>query len=124
LDRPLPLRGVWCATLTPLDVHGDLDATRLANHVRRLLDEGVDGVVPFGTTGEGPSFSVAERIAGLEGLLAAGIPPAKIVAATGCPALPDSVALTRHAVNVGCAGALVLPPFFFKDVTDEGVYAS
>jgi 4-hydroxy-tetrahydrodipicolinate synthase len=118
------MRGVWCATLTPLDAHGDVDAARFAEHVSRLLVQGVDGVVPFGTTGEGSSFSVAERTAGLEALLNAGIPPSRIVVATGCAALPDTIALTRHARALDCAGVLVLPPFFFKDATDDGVYAS
>jgi 4-hydroxy-tetrahydrodipicolinate synthase len=124
MNPPLPVRGVWCAVLTPLDAQGSVDSARLVDHVRRLCDEGIDGVVPFGTTGEGQSFDVAERMAGLEALVAAGIPPARIVAGTGCAALPDTIALTRHAMAVGCAGALVLPPFFFKDVTDEGLYAS
>jgi 4-hydroxy-tetrahydrodipicolinate synthase len=115
---------VWCATLTPLDAHGNVDAARFVGHVRRLLAEGIDGVVPFGTTGEGPSFGVVERAAGLDALLAAGIPATRIIAATGCAAASDAIALTRHAVAAGCAGALVAPPFFFKEIGDDGVYAS
>ena len=65
------VRGLWCANLTPLDRNGRLDGARMAAHIRILLGQGVDGVAPFGTTGEGPSFSVAERRAGLDGLLAA-----------------------------------------------------
>lgn len=118
------VRGVWCALLTPLDRSGSVASARMVAHARRLLDEGVDGVAPFGTTGEGQSFSVAERIDGLDALLAGGIPPSKILAATACAALPDTVALTRHAVAAGCIGALVLPPFFFKGIDDEGLYAS
>jgi 4-hydroxy-tetrahydrodipicolinate synthase len=121
---PTVVRGVWCATLTPLDRSGAVDHARLADHALRLLDEGVDGIAPFGTTGEGPSFGVDERRAGLEALVDAGIAPARILAATACAALPETVALTRHAVALGCAGALVLPPFFWKDVSDEGVYAN
>lgn len=101
-----------------------LDAARLAAHAQHLFAAGVDGIAPFGTTGEGQSFSVAERRAGLDALLAAGIAPKRILAATGCAALPDAIELTRHAISDGCAGALVLPPFFFKDVSDEGVYAA
>jgi 4-hydroxy-tetrahydrodipicolinate synthase len=119
-----PLRGVWCATLTPLGADGRPDHARLVTHVRRLFAAGVDGIAPFGTTGEGQSFSVAERRDGLEALLAAGIDPARIVPGTGCAALPDTIELTRHAVAAGCAGALVLPPFFFKDVSVAGVYES
>ena len=119
-----PLQGLWCATLSPLDAAGALDSARLATHARRLFAAGVDGIAPFGTTGEGQSFSVGERRAGLDALVAAGIEPQRILAATGCAALPDAIELTRHAVSVGCAGALVLPPFFFKDVTDDGIYAA
>jgi 4-hydroxy-tetrahydrodipicolinate synthase len=119
-----PLQGLWCATLSPLDSRGALDAVRLAAHAQRLFAAGVDGIAPFGTTGEGQSFSVDERRTGLDAILAAGIPSMRIVAATGCAALPDAIELTRHAVSVGCVGALVLPPFFFKDVTDEGLYAA
>ena len=118
------IRGVWCATLTPLDASGGPDVRMLASHVQRLFAAGVDGIAPFGTTGEGQSFSVAQRRGGLDGLLAAGIPPGRIVAGTGCAALADAIELTRHAVNAGCAGALVLPPFFFKGPSDEGIYAS
>jgi 4-hydroxy-tetrahydrodipicolinate synthase len=101
-----------------------LDGARFTAHVRRLLGAGIDGVAPFGTTGEGQSFTIAERSAGLEILLAAGIDAARILPATGCAAVPDTVALTRHAVAAGCAGALVLPPFFFKNITAEGLYAT
>ena len=118
------LQGLWCATLSPLDSRGAFDAARLATHAQRLFASGVDGIAPFGTTGEGQSFSVAERRAGLDALLSAGIAPKRMLAATGCAALPDAIELTRHALSAGCAGALVLPPFFFKDVTDEGIFAA
>jgi len=118
------IRGVWCATLTPFDDRGRPDYARLATHVRRLLKNGIDGIALFGTTGEGQSLALAERRAGLEALLAAGIPAARVVAGTGCAALPETIELTRHAVQAGCAGTLVLPPFFFKGVSDEGVYAN
>ena len=117
-----PVRGLWCATLTPLDATGAIDPVKMAAHVRDLFAQGVDGVAPFGTTGEGQSFSVAERSAGLDALLAAGIPAARIVPGTGCAALADTVALTRHALRAGCPQCLVLPPFFFKDLSDEAVY--
>ena len=118
------IRGVWCATLTPLDASGAPDARVLAAHVERLFAAGVDGIALFGTTGEGQSFSVAQRRRGLDALLAAGIPPQRVVAGTGCAAIADTIELTRHAVGAGCAGALVLPPFFFKGLSEEGIYAS
>jgi len=125
LANPLrPVQGVWCAVLTPFDSAGLPDSARLARHVRRILAAGVDGIALFGTTGEGQSLSLKERREGLDALLAAGIAPSRIVAATGCASLPETIALTRHAVQANCAGALVLPPFFFKAVADEGVFAS
>ncbi len=129
MDAPLasslrPLHGVWCAVLTPFDDAGLPDFARLAQHVRRILAAGIDGIALFGTTGEGQSLSLKERRAGLDALLAAGISPRRIMAATGCASLPETIKLTRHAVQSNCAGALVLPPFFFKAVSDEGVFAS
>ena len=118
-----PVRGLWCATLTPLDRDGGVDHARFAAHARALLAQGIDGIAPFGTTGEGQSFSVAERQAGLEALLAAGIPAARLVSATGCAALTETIALTRHGVRAGCAACLVLPPFFFRDASDDGLFA-
>ena len=122
MNTTAPVRGLWCATLTPLDASGGVDHGLLVAHARSLLAQGVDGVAPFGTTGEGQSFSMAERIAGIEALLAAGIGPERVVAATGCAALPETVALTRHGARAGCAACLVLPPFFWKDATDDGLF--
>jgi 4-hydroxy-tetrahydrodipicolinate synthase len=121
---PDRVRGVWCATLTPLDRAGAPDHPRLSAHIARLIGAGVDGVALFGTTGEGQSFSTSERRAGLDAVLASGVPAERIIAGTGCAALTETIELTRHAVAAGCAGALVLPPFFFKGVSDEGLYAS
>lgn len=118
------LRGVWCATLTPIDASGAIDAGRFREHMQALLASGVDGVAPFGTTGEGQSFTVDERRAGLEALIAAGVDPRQIAPATGCAALGEAIALTRHAIEAGCRAVLVLPPFFFKGIGDDGVVAS
>jgi len=117
------IRGVWCATLTPLDAKGDLAARTLAAHAQRMFAAGVDGIALFGTTGEGQSFSVAQRRAGLDALLAAGVPAKRVVVGTGCAALADAIELTRHAVATGCVGQLVLPPFFFTGLGDEGIYS-
>jgi 4-hydroxy-tetrahydrodipicolinate synthase len=103
-----PIRGLWCASLTPLGADGGVDCARLVAHVHRLAAQGVDGIVLFGTTGEGASFSVAERTGGLDALLAADFPPHRVVAATGCAALADTVALTRHALHSGCPRCLVI----------------
>lgn len=117
------IEGLWCATLTPLTSGGAIDHKRFATHVNHLFAQGVAGVAPFGTTGEGQSFSVAERRNGLEGLLAGGVAPARIVAGTGCASLTETIELTRHAVGAGCKACLVLPPFFWKQPDDEGLYA-
>ncbi len=117
------IRGLWCATLTPVTHDGAIDTARFVAHARWLFAQGVDGIAPFGTTGESASFAVAERRAGLEALLAAGIPGSRVVAGTGCASLPETVELTRHAVAAGCTACLVLPPFFWKDVCDDGVFA-
>lgn len=124
MSLPSPLRGVHAAVLSPLAADGTVDVAMLATHCRWLLASGCDGVTPFGTTGEGPSFPVAERKRALEALLAAGVPSARVSVGTGCAAIADTIELTRHAAGLGCAGALVLPPFFFKDIGDEGVHAS
>ena len=117
------VRGLWCALLTPLDGYGRIDPIRMSAHAQALLAQDVDGVAPFGTTGEGPSFSVAERRAGLEALLGAGIAPARLLAATGCAAATDTVELTRHALDSGVRCCLVVPPFYFKDVDDDALFA-
>src|SRR5258707_14859303 len=88
------VRGVWCATLTPLGADGRPDHARLAAHVRRIFAAGVDGVALFGTTGEGQSFSAGERPAGLEALLAGGIAPQRVLVGTGCAAAPETIQLT------------------------------
>ncbi|NJD05778.1 MAG: dihydrodipicolinate synthase family protein [Methylococcaceae bacterium] len=117
-----PLRGLWCATLTPLNRAGGIDFARFAGHARNLLARGVDGIVPFGTSGEGPSFSVAERNAALDSLLAAGVAPERMAPAIGCTALSDTVALAGHALRSGCPRCLVVPPLFWKDVSEEAVF--
>jgi 4-hydroxy-tetrahydrodipicolinate synthase len=118
---PIPYRGIWPALLTPLTATLDIDIPAFARHALQLLDAGCAGVTPFGTTGEGPSFSVAERRAAIDGLIGAGVPANRILVSTSCAALPDAVELTRHAVAAGTFGCLLLPPFFLKGVPDQGV---
>jgi 4-hydroxy-tetrahydrodipicolinate synthase len=115
------IRGLWVAMATPLDAVGAVDHAALAGHALWLIDQGCDGLVPFGTTGEGPSFAAAERLAATEALLKAGIPASQIALGTGCPAIPDTVALTRDMMALGLTHALILPPYFFRDAPAEGV---
>lgn len=117
-----PLRGLWCATLTPLFTTGAIHHALLVEHITELLAEGVDGIVLFGTTGEGPSFSASERRSGLEAVLTGGIDTARLAVAAGCAALPDTESLVRHAVQSGCPRCLILPPFFWKGLSDEAVF--
>jgi 4-hydroxy-tetrahydrodipicolinate synthase len=115
------LQGIWPAMLTPLDAALNIDHPRFVAHARALLAAGCGGVTPFGTTGEGPSFSVDERRAAVDALVAGGVPGEKILVGTSCAALTDTLALTKHALSVGAWGCLMLPPFFLKGVSDEGI---
>jgi 4-hydroxy-tetrahydrodipicolinate synthase len=117
----VPYTGIWPALLTPLDERLNIDIPAFAAHSRALIESGCTGVTPFGTTGEGPSFTVAERRAAIDGLIAGGVPAERILVSTSCAALPDAIELTRHAVEVGAQGCLLLPPFFLKGVPDQGV---
>jgi 4-hydroxy-tetrahydrodipicolinate synthase len=118
---PRAFQGIWPALLTPLKPDLSIDHARLAAHCKTLLARGCPGVTAFGTTGEGPSFSMAERKQAIEQLIANGIPAAQIMVSTSCAALPETLELTRHAVNAGVHGCLMLPPFFLKGVSDQGV---
>lgn len=113
------LSGVWAASLTPLNSELGPDVARLLDHVEGLFASGCDGIVLFGTTGEATSFSVAERIDVLDALMAAGIDPARVIAGVGCAAVTDTVRLARSAAGHGVAGVLMLPPFYYKAVSDE-----
>src|SRR5215471_5293056 len=104
--------------LSPVTTSRTLDVALFLDHAKNLLSRSVDGVAPFGTTGEGQSFSVAQRRAGVDALLQAGIPGSNIMPGTGCAALADTIELTRHAIDAGCRGVLVLPPFFFPGIND------
>ena len=117
----VPYQGIWPALLTPLHANLDINIPAFATHALKLLNAGCVGVTPFGTTGEGPSFSVSERISAIDGLIGGGVPAGRILVSTSCAALPDGVALTRHAVQAGAFGVLLLPPFFLKGVADQGV---
>lgn len=115
------LRGIWPALLTPLTDKLDIDHPRFAAHSRALLAAGCGGVTPFGTTGEGPSFSVTERRDAVDALVRNDVPAARILVSVSCAALPETLELTRHALAIGAHGCLMMPPFFLKGVSDQGV---
>lgn len=113
--------GVLAATLTPLHPNGMPDIALLVDHCRGLLATGCTSIVLLGTTGEANSFTVAERQSIAEGMRG-GIPADKLIVGTGCCASGDTIALTRHALSLGITRALVLPPFYYKKVSDDGIF--
>ncbi|MBS0604566.1 MAG: dihydrodipicolinate synthase family protein [Verrucomicrobia bacterium] len=131
MDRPYQLppkiseleNGVYAAALTPMHPELSCDTAELADHCNDLLARGCKGVVLFGTTGEGPSFSVKERLNALERVIQAGVDPQKIILGNGSANIPDTVELAKGALKNNCRAILIAPPSFFKTVTEEGVIA-
>jgi len=116
------IKGLITPILSPFDDDLNFDQARYNELARHLLESGVTGLAPFGTTGEALSVSNAERKAALEGLVAAGIDPAVMIPGTGLCNLPDTIDLCKHAIDLGCAGVMTLPPFYFKGMSDAGLY--
>ncbi len=117
------LAGVFAANVTPFDPTSlAIDHGWMRRHLAWLRARGCDGIVPLGTNGEGPAMSVAERKAVIDTAIAAAAGLA-VVPGTGCASLPDTVDLTRHALAAGADSVLVIPPFFFKNVSEAGVLA-
>ncbi|MGH6949810.1 MAG: dihydrodipicolinate synthase family protein [Vitreimonas sp.] len=114
--------GAWTAGLTPLNADLSIDIVAYLAHVRALLDGGCAGVAALGTTGEANSFSLSERLALIEALGEAGIPAHRIMIGVGCCAAPDTIALARAALAAGYANVLMLPPFYYKSVSEEGLF--
>lgn len=117
-------RGVLAPVATPFRADLSPDPERLLRHCRWLLDQGVDGLAVFGTTSEANSLSVTERVTLLEFLVEQGVDPARLMPGTGCCAFTDTLTLTAHANGLGCGGTLMLPPFYYKGVSDEGLFAA
>ena len=116
------IKGVLSPVVTPFTRDLAPDADRFVRHCKWLLSHGCSGLAVFGTNSEANSLSVDERVMLLEALVEAGVPASKLMPGTGCSALSDSVVLTAHAVKLGCAGVLMLPPFYYKGVSDEGLF--
>jgi 4-hydroxy-tetrahydrodipicolinate synthase len=116
------LRGVLAPVVTPFTKELAPDPQRFVRHCKWLLSHGCSGLAVFGTNSEANSLSAEERMMLLEELVQSGVPAEKLMPGTGCSALTDSVRLTAHAVKLGCAGALMLPPFYYKGVPDEGLF--
>jgi 4-hydroxy-tetrahydrodipicolinate synthase len=117
------ISGVLSPVVTPFKADLTPDADRFVRQCTWLLSQNV-GLAVFGTNSEANSLSTEEKTALLERLVAAGVDPARMMPGTGCCALTDSVRLTKHAVKLGCAGVLMLPPFYYKGVSDDGLFRS
>lgn len=117
------LRGVIAAAATPVDAEYRPDLARLLRHCRALLDDGCDAINLLGTTGEATAFSVEQRLEVMQAIAAGGLPLDRFMVGTGLPALDDTVRLTRAACELGFAGQLVLPPFFYPQISDDGLVA-
>src|SRR5882757_4259140 len=117
------LTGVIAAVATAVDESGAPDIARSTKLARFLLDTGCDGLNVLGTTGEATSFSLDQRKSVMSAYKAAGLPLDRLMVGTGAAATADAVALTKHAAELGFAGALILPPFYYKGVPDDGLAA-
>jgi 4-hydroxy-tetrahydrodipicolinate synthase len=122
MTNPRP-RGVIAAAATPVGADFAPDLPRLLKHCRALLDNGCDAINLLGTTGEATAFSVEQRLAAMRAVADGGLPLGRFMVGTGVAALADTLRLTRAACELGFAGVLVLPPFFYPDVADDGLVA-
>ena len=122
MAAPKRIEGVLSPVVTPFKKDLSPDAGRFVKHCRWLMQSGCAGLAVFGTNSEANSMSVEEKLELLEALVKGGVPAASLMPGTGHCALSDSVRMTREAVRLGCGGVLMLPPFYYKGVSDEGLY--
>ena len=115
--------GVNVAVLTAMRPDLSVDLDLMAAHSRWLLAQGADGLGVLGTTGEANSLGLSERIGLMEGLVERGLPAAKMLPGVGVPALTDTVVMAKRAAELGCRGCLILPPFFYKNPSEDGLFA-
>src|SRR5213592_2488498 len=115
------IRGVLAPVVIPFKADLSPDCERFIAHCQWLLSQNC-GLAVFGTNSEANSMSAAERMTLLDAVVAAGIDPSRMIAGTGCCSITETVELTAHAVKHGCAGVLMLPPFYYKNVIEEGLY--
>lgn len=115
--------GIYAAALTPMHEDFSCNDEAFAHHCRDLMNRGCKGILVFGTTGEGPSFSINERKKALKNLVKSGIAPQRLIIGTSFCAIDDVVKLTSFAICQQCSAVLIVPPFFYKNVNDAGVIA-
>jgi len=119
---PDRIRGVLTPLLTPFNDDLSIATDLYVSHAKWLFGEGCVGIVPFGTTGEALSIGIDERIEAVRALVDAGIDPSRMIPGTGLTNVVDTARLSRACLDLGCAGVMMLPPFFFKSVTQDGLY--
>ena len=123
MSTPQALTGLWPPVTTPFAADGSVDFPALVKHSKTLLDEGSTGLAILGTTSEANSLTLDERRRVIDAHVEAGIDPGRLIPGTGACAIDDAAALTRHAGELGAAAVLLLPPFFYKGVSDDGLFA-
>ena len=116
------IKGLISPILSPFDDNLNFNQEMYNELAKDLLSTGCSGLAPFGTTGEALSVSNDERMQALENLIKSGISPNKLIPGTGLCNFPDTVKISRHAIELGCKGVMTLPAFYFKDITDEGLF--
>lgn len=116
------MTGVTVPILTPFNDDLSFAPDLYLRHAKWLLEEGIHFISPFGTTGEALSMTVAERLAAVDGLIDGGIDPAALMPGTGLCNLEDTVTLCQHAIERGCGAVMIVPPFFYKNASDEGLH--
>lgn len=122
MAAPQPLTGLWPPVSTPFADDGSVAYGKLVKHSQALLDDGATGLAILGTTSEANSLTLDERRRAIDAHVEGGIPAHRLLPGTGACAVDDVVALSRHAGEIGAAAVLLLPPFYYKGVSDEGLF--
>ena len=117
-----PMRGVIAPILTPFDDDLSIATDLYVDLAKRLFDQGCAGLAPFGTTGEALSVGIDERISAIAALVDGGIEPSRLIPGTGLSNIADSARLSRACLDLGCPAVMTLPPFYFKAVSEDGLY--
>jgi len=116
------IRGVIVPLLTPFNDDSSIALDLYGSHAKWLFSQGAAGIAPFGTTGEALSVGIEERIDAINSLVDAGVDPSLMIPGTGLSNVTDTARLSRACLDLGCAGVMVLPPFYYKAVTEDGLY--
>jgi len=117
------ISGVYCAVITPIKNTLSINKDLHLRHCQSLMKKGLDGLTIFGTNGEASSFSLTQKINSIEFLLENRIDANNLLIGTGSASLEDAIELTQFSVKIGAKASLLIPPFYFKNVTDDGVIA-